>query len=700
MDKTFKWKFRLKICWGGEIMAHQVNSIDYGDYRYSVGDIVKISSSKEYMYAGIGNSYPNNMPGISQDTRKITSIWKQDAVGMVVLNPIGTSYVSGPQGYGGGYIRPEQIVPGSGGTKIKHYVSYNANGGSNAPSKQSKVHGSVLKLSESKPTREGYTFVKWNTNKSGTGTSYNPGAEFNVDEDTTLYAIWKINTWTVKFDANGGSGAPGNQTKTYGEILVLSSSKPTRPNYNFVGWGKSAESTTVAYAPGDTYKSNANITLYAIWKLAYVKPRISNLRVDRCSEIGLLSDEGEYARVQFEWNCDKTVKAINIQWDYGSFSVSASGTKGTVKQTVGGEFSTENAYTITVHVEDALDYSEASAQLPQMKYLIDFRPKGIAVGKPAEFDDVFDIGYPTAYMNGKFYFRGYGNGFRYKVTGGRFELVTMSNGSSLNLVYIEDGSSGWTNNFIKIDHVNKKINFDFPEGVNFNKIIVRENIKANLNIEMNNGNRINWSNGSEIYGNGSQHFYLFASQEANYAAHLGVHDSMWTFDPDSNGALQLGAPNHKWGALYAQNGAIQTSDRNLKKDIHEIDDKYVDLFMKLLPVSFKFNDGVRTHIGFISQDVEEAMADVGLTDLDFAGFCKDKKTHQIQKTQQINTIDESGEEVIETILYLEDEAIPDEYIYSLRYDEFVALNTMMIQKLIGRVKHLEEVIENGNQSIK
>lgn len=49
--------------------------------------------------------------------------------------------------------------------------------------------------------------------------------------------------------------------------------------------------------------------------------------------------------------------------------------------------------------------------------------------------------------------------------------------------------------------------------------------------------------------------------------------------------------------------------------------------MKLQPVSFLFKDGTsgRTHIGFIAQDVEQAMSECGLTDLDFAGFCKDQK---------------------------------------------------------------------------
>lgn len=75
-------------------------------------------------------------------------------------------------------------------------------------------------------------------------------------------------TYTVTYNANGGSGAPASQTKTENVDLQLSSSKPTRSGYTFEGWGTSSNSTTISYAAGATYKNNAGITLYAIWKTA------------------------------------------------------------------------------------------------------------------------------------------------------------------------------------------------------------------------------------------------------------------------------------------------------------------------------------------------------------------------------------------------------------------------------------------------
>ncbi|MCM1235129.1 MAG: InlB B-repeat-containing protein [Ruminococcus flavefaciens] len=72
--------------------------------------------------------------------------------------------------------------------------------------------------------------------------------------------------YVVKYDANGGSGAPGNQHKNHGEDLSLSSQKPSRSGYTFLGWAASKMASTASYLPGGTYTENADLTLYAVWK--------------------------------------------------------------------------------------------------------------------------------------------------------------------------------------------------------------------------------------------------------------------------------------------------------------------------------------------------------------------------------------------------------------------------------------------------
>jgi uncharacterized repeat protein (TIGR02543 family) len=75
---------------------------------------------------------------------------------------------------------------------IKTYeVTYNANGGSGAPSSQTKTHGTDLTLSSTVPTRFGYTFLGWNTSSSATLATYEPSDSFTTDATTTLYAVWQ-----------------------------------------------------------------------------------------------------------------------------------------------------------------------------------------------------------------------------------------------------------------------------------------------------------------------------------------------------------------------------------------------------------------------------------------------------------------------------------------------------------------------------
>lgn len=284
--------------------------------------------------------------------------------------------------------------------KLASYtVSYDANGGSSAPSSQTKWHGTNLTLSSSKPTRTGYAFSKWLS--TAQNQYYNPGNLYGHNESTTMKAQWTANTYTVSYDANGGTGVPANQTKTYGVALTLSSTKPTRPNYNFLGWATSASATTATYAAGASYTDNSAVTLYAVWELAYTKPRITGYSVTRCNASGTKSDSGTYALVKFSWATDNSVSSIKVEWsssaDSGSATISASGTSGNVSQVVGnGGISADATYTVKLTVADGADTnhtSTAAATLSGTAFAIDFLAggKGAAFGKPAEKANALEI---------------------------------------------------------------------------------------------------------------------------------------------------------------------------------------------------------------------------------------------------------------------------------------------------------------------
>lgn len=284
-------------------------------------------------------------------------------------------------------------------------VKYNANGGSGAPSSQTKTYGKTLKLSSTKPTRTGYTFQGWGTSSTDTSVNYAAGANYTSNAAVTLYAIWKVNTYTVTYNANGGSGAPSNQTKTHGVNLTLSSTRPTRTDYTFLGWGTSESSTTVEYAPGASYTANASITLYAIWELAYAKPKITNMTVDRCTSSGALSDEGTYALVKFDWSTEKSATGCTIQITgptisgSTSTSVTISGKSGSVSRVVGsGSLSTEYSYDVEVVVRDSSGENSYGIALPAMKFILDFLHggNGLAIGKPAT-NEGFEIAWNTLF---------------------------------------------------------------------------------------------------------------------------------------------------------------------------------------------------------------------------------------------------------------------------------------------------------------
>ncbi|WP_419022593.1 InlB B-repeat-containing protein, partial [Holdemanella sp.] len=150
-------------------------------------------------------------------------------------------------------------------TPTTYTVKYDANGGTGAPSNQTKKQGESLTISTAKPTKTGYTFTSWNTKKDGTGTKYDIGASYTVDAELTLYAQYKENTVTyaVKYDANGGENAPKEQTKTKGKELVLSTTVPTKEGYKFVNWNTKKDGTGTSYNAGSKYTTEASVTLYA-----------------------------------------------------------------------------------------------------------------------------------------------------------------------------------------------------------------------------------------------------------------------------------------------------------------------------------------------------------------------------------------------------------------------------------------------------
>ena len=151
-------------------------------------------------------------------------------------------------------------------TDLTYNISYNANGGSGAPSSQTKYYDKLLSLSSLKPIRTGYTFKGWSTSSTATKASYQPGDNYTSNSNVTLYAVWEKIQYNISYNANGGSGAPSDQSKYYDSTITLRSGKPTRKGYLFKGWSTRSTALSADYQPGDRYSSNSNLTLYAVWE--------------------------------------------------------------------------------------------------------------------------------------------------------------------------------------------------------------------------------------------------------------------------------------------------------------------------------------------------------------------------------------------------------------------------------------------------
>ena len=152
-------------------------------------------------------------------------------------------------------------------------VSYNANGGNGSMSTDTISYGKAYTTKSNTFTRTGYTFAGWNENSSGTGSDWTSWIgkpwTWTYTRSITLYAKWKPNTYTVSYNANGGSGSMSTDTISYGEAYTTKSNTFTRNGYTFAGWNENSSGTgsdwTNWIGKPWTWTYTKSITLYAKW---------------------------------------------------------------------------------------------------------------------------------------------------------------------------------------------------------------------------------------------------------------------------------------------------------------------------------------------------------------------------------------------------------------------------------------------------
>ena len=158
-------------------------------------------------------------------------------------------------------------------------LTYDANGGTGAPTAESWAPNATDHLSSTEPTRSGYDFAGWNEEEDGSGeTTYDANGIYTMPlTNTTLYAKWTANEYTITYKDQGDADFSGTfattapTTHTYGTATTIKI--PTRKDYEFVGWYSDSECTDANKICGPWNGNKlgatdytADITMYAKWK--------------------------------------------------------------------------------------------------------------------------------------------------------------------------------------------------------------------------------------------------------------------------------------------------------------------------------------------------------------------------------------------------------------------------------------------------
>ena len=166
------------------------------------------------------------------------------------------------------------VVAGDG----SHFsVVYNANGGSGAPVDANIYQANTsATVSSDLPLRPGYTFLGWNKKQTSSAAEFVGGETVTLaDKDLVLYAVWKANTYTVKYNSMGGFGSMAADTFTFDEESVLKKNAFTKEGHTFTGWALRANGNAT-YSDCETVlnlcsEDGGEITLYAVWKATVTK---------------------------------------------------------------------------------------------------------------------------------------------------------------------------------------------------------------------------------------------------------------------------------------------------------------------------------------------------------------------------------------------------------------------------------------------
>ena len=194
----------------GSSISYRVHIDNSGDVDYSIYDILKTSSDNGLNVTVSGYNVTDVIPAKSSVDLILT--YTTSNPGDTIINVVNTMDFR----------------------KVYH-VTYETGTNQTIPA-QVKYEGVDLTLTNSKPSKDGYTFSRWNTKSDGTGTNYNKGATYSLDEDKTLYALYNLNTYNITYVLNGGTNALVNPSSYTIESPDITLADATKEGFVFRGW--------------------------------------------------------------------------------------------------------------------------------------------------------------------------------------------------------------------------------------------------------------------------------------------------------------------------------------------------------------------------------------------------------------------------------------------------------------------------------
>lgn len=502
-----------------------------------------------------------------------------------------------------------------------------------------KINSYTVSLSSTyAPTINSVTIAEGNSAVT-TGVYVQNLSKFKITVSATAKNGATLSTYTYKINGTTSVSGTSNSVTT-GTITV-------------VGSVTVAVTVTDSKGMSTTYSTTVNVVTQGTIT-------IGTLQARRTNSSGTADDNGEYFTVYCVLSATYSM-TVTVQYklssasSWSSKSIGSLGTSYTLNW-YNPSINIGTLYSYDIRLKVSTSYATAYSKVVSItpSYVImDFKSdgKGVCFGSTCTQDGI-------EVKNQNFYItKGMINVNRNSDTGeSRIDFPSCGN-QNLNMSLYGGGSTS-TTQFGVYDRTNARSIWKYHST---GKLYIGVDIFSLGSILMQNSDGgdnycegITMSDSTKImyFGSGSTASTVFESRLRGASVRLYAH---------SGGGVYLGSSG----------STAITSDRNMKKDIVNIDDKYREFFKMLRPVTYVYNEGHRKHVGFIAQEVEEALEKCGLTTEDFAGLVKETDVD----------IDIDGDK---TVHYDE--------LYSLRYEEFIALNSLMIQDLIDRLEELEKKV--------